>query len=207
MVHRLSTKIWCSIFSKELPPNPPPASVRSADPIRAKGRQQHLSFRSVVGPPIFFKSNHSSSGRSNSHPNQPPDPAASPGQQHPSSLFHGVRHLRAPPHPLPDPFDLATSTHLIHDHDRPISSAIPMSTSQRMRSPAQIRPTAPHDQPSSIFPNVEQHPATIRPILQARSSQAPCVAADTISTMYARSFKTHLKHPSTATVAFNLSRL
>ncbi|KAL6009463.1 hypothetical protein ACLOJK_022692, partial [Asimina triloba] len=57
--HRRSTKIRFSIFSKELQPDPPPASVRSADPIRVKERQQHLSSRSVVGPPIFFKSNHS----------------------------------------------------------------------------------------------------------------------------------------------------
>ncbi|KAL5986481.1 hypothetical protein ACLOJK_014814, partial [Asimina triloba] len=60
----------------------------------------------------------------NSHPNQPPDPAAPPGQQHPSSLFHGVQHLRAPPHPLPDPFDLAASTHPIYGHEPPIISSI-----------------------------------------------------------------------------------
>ncbi|KAL5985011.1 hypothetical protein ACLOJK_038848 [Asimina triloba] len=30
MVHRRSTKIRCSIFSKEPPPDPPPASFRSA---------------------------------------------------------------------------------------------------------------------------------------------------------------------------------
>ncbi|KAL6001109.1 hypothetical protein ACLOJK_006836 [Asimina triloba] len=61
------------------------------------------------------------------------------------------------------------------------------SASSSTRSQTQQPPSAYqthhqlHDWPSSIFPNVEQHPVTIRPILLARSSQAPCIAADNIS--------------------------